>query len=72
MTYEQVIKHYLTQGRIAAAAGIRQSAVSNWLRRGRGVPYLCQLRLEADSGGALKASKEALRPRKGKLRVSHE
>lgn len=72
MTYEQVIKYYLTQRRIADAASVRQSAVSNWVRRGRGIPHLAQLRLEKDSGGALKATRDALSPRKGKLRVSHE
>lgn len=70
MTYEQVIAYYLTQGKAAEAAGVRQSAVANWLRRGR-IPYLSQLRLEAHSGGALKAVRDALTPRKGKLRLSH-
>jgi transcriptional regulator with XRE-family HTH domain len=72
VTYDQVINFYLTQRRVAEAAGVGQSAVSNWRTRGRGIPHLCQLRLEAESKGALKASKDALKPHKGKFRISHE
>ncbi len=56
MTYEQVMKYFVTQEAVAKAAGVQQPAISGWRRRGR-VPPLHQLRLEKATRGALKAEK---------------
>jgi hypothetical protein len=57
MTLEEAIKHYGTQVNLATALGVRTAAISNWRKRGGAIPSLQQVRLEARSGGALKADK---------------
>lgn len=59
MTYDQIIKHYTTQEAAARAAGVGQPAVAAWKKRGR-VSRLAQLRLQAHSGGKLRADKSIL------------
>lgn len=63
MTPDQVIKHFRTQAAAAAAIGVSQPAVSNWVTRGA-VPLISQLRLEAATGGKLKADRSALSVKK--------
>lgn len=64
MTPLQVVDHFLTQQAAADAlskAGwpVQQSAVANWIARGR-VPDLQQLRLEQITEGKLKADRKIL------------
>jgi ParB-like chromosome segregation protein Spo0J len=66
MTPEQVIKHFGTQELAAQALGFRQSAVSNWLARGK-VPPISQLKLEIITDGKLKADKRILAVPKRKV-----
>lgn len=63
MTPDQVIKHFRTQAAAAAAIGISQPSISNWVTRGA-VPPLSQLKLEAATGGKLKADRSALSVKK--------
>jgi ParB-like chromosome segregation protein Spo0J len=66
MTPEQVIKHFGTQQAVADALGFRQSAVANWLVRGK-VPPISQLKLEIITDGKLKADKKILAVPKRKV-----
>ena len=52
MLYDQVIQHFGTQVKLAAALGITQPTVSQW--RGT-VPARYQYQLEVITGGTLKA-----------------
>ena len=63
MTPQQVIDHFDSQVAAAAALGTGQPTISNWVKRGT-VPALQQLRLEALTGGALKADKKILSARR--------
>jgi len=56
MTPKQAIKHFRTQSALAAALGVSQPAVSNWLSRGA-IPAIKQLTLENITGGALQAGR---------------
>ena len=53
MTPAQVIEFYGTQTAAAEALGLRQSAVSQWVQRGR-VPMLRQFEIELLTKGELK------------------
>lgn len=59
MTYDDVIGHFRTQTRLAAALGITQATVSSW---GRVVPDRYQYQIEVITGGKLKASEHLRRP----------
>lgn len=63
MKPQDVIKHYGTQKAAATALGMGQSAVANWVARDA-VPDLSQLRIEAVTGGKLKADRAILKPKK--------
>lgn len=52
MTYEEVLEHFGTQVRIAAALGITQPTVSAW---GGAVPDAYQYQIEVITGGRLLA-----------------
>lgn len=54
MTYDDIIKHYVTQQAAADAIGTTQPAVANWKARGE-VPRQAQLEFERTTGGVLKA-----------------
>ena len=68
MKPQDVIKHYKTQKAAAAALGYGQSAVANWVARDQ-IPALSQLRIEALTGGKLKADKAILKPARKVSRV---
>lgn len=59
MTPKKVLNHYVTQAAAAEAAGVTQPAVARWVKAGR-VPELAQLKLQHQSGGALKADPKIL------------
>jgi hypothetical protein len=54
MTYEQVKRHFGSQGAIARALGIRQASVAGWKQAAR-VPHGRQYELQVLTGGVLKA-----------------
>lgn len=56
MTYKQVLKHYKTVKNLAAAIGITHQAVYGW--KGK-IPMNAQLKIEADTDGKLKATRQA-------------
>lgn len=60
MTPQQVVKHFGTQRKAAAALDLTQPTISNWVIRGR-VPAGAQLRVQAATRGKLKADREALK-----------
>ena len=55
-----LISHFGTQEKTAAALGVTQGTVSAWHSRGE-VPILRQMQAERITDGALKADPEALR-----------
>lgn len=55
MTYDQVIKHYGSEAKVAAALDIRAPSVYGW--RERGVPFLRQVQIQLQTAGKLKAGK---------------
>lgn len=57
MTYDEVIKRFGTQVRLAAVLGITQSTVSAW---GRVVPKLYQFQIEVLTHGELKADRSLI------------
>lgn len=57
VTPKQVLDHYGTQLAAGSAIGVGQSAVANWVKRGK-VPPLSQVKYEQVSGGKLKADKK--------------
>jgi len=61
MTYKQVIDHFGTQAKLAAALGITQPSVSVWKRR---VPAVHQYKLEIITDGALKVDAALRHPRR--------
>ncbi len=61
MTPDDLKKHYgNTQTAIAAALGVHQTTVLDWMRKGR-IPYARQLWIQEKSGGALQADPHAWR-----------
>ena len=58
MTYKQVVAHYRGLSKAAQALGIKRQNVYAWSRRRR-IPSRWQMRLEADTGGGLKADARA-------------
>ena len=54
MTYDDLIKHFGTQERIAAALGVEQPSVSLW--RKRGIPMLRQMQIQLTTAGLLVAT----------------
>ena len=54
MTYDDLIKHFRTQERIAASLGIQQPSVSLW--RKRGIPKLRQMQIQLVTAGRLVAN----------------
>lgn len=60
MKLEKVLKIYGTQVATAQALGLSQPTIANWRRRGA-IPPLQQLRIEAITGGKLKADAGILR-----------
>ena len=61
MKPQDAIKHFGTQKALADKLGLGQSAVANWVAREQ-IPALSQLRIEALTGGKLKANKQILKP----------
>lgn len=59
MTPKAAVKHYDTQVALAAALDLTQPCVANWVSRGK-IPVLQQLRIEAITGGALRADRRGL------------
>jgi len=59
MRIEKALSHFKTQALLANALGVSQPAVSAWRKRGS-IPELQQLRLEALTGGKLKADSSIL------------
>jgi len=60
MTYEEVLAHFGTQERIAAALGLKQPTISCW----KGiVPDHYQYQLEIITAGALRIDERLRRPR---------
>lgn len=68
MKPQDAIKHFKTQKALADALGFNQSAVANWVARNE-IPSLSQLRIEALTGGKLKADKAILKPARKVSRV---
>lgn len=58
MKKTEVLNHFKGVSKVAEALGISPGAVSQWPES---VPALRQLQLQAITGGALKASEEAMR-----------
>lgn len=56
MNFTDLISHFGTQERAAAALGINQSSVAGWKRNG--IPLPRQFQIEVISGAALKADRE--------------
>lgn len=54
MKIQQALKHFGTQVSLASSLNVTQPCVSGWVKRGK-IPHLQQLRLEALTGGKLKA-----------------
>lgn len=54
MTYQDLIAHFKTQTAAAKAAGVRQSSVALWKKRGA-IPILRQAQIQLLTGGQLKA-----------------
>ena len=54
MTYAQLIKHYTSATKTAAALKCTKQAVHRW--KYIGIPIAQQIAAEVDSGGAIKAS----------------
>ena len=60
MTFDDVIRHFKSQGNVARALHLSQPSIHSW--REKGVPHLRQLQLEALTRGKLKAAPEAKVP----------
>lgn len=60
MTPHDAIHHFKTQTRLAAALGMSQSSVAEWVSNGY-IPLPRQYQIELATDGALKADKPALR-----------
>jgi DNA-binding transcriptional regulator Cro len=60
VTPTQVVAHFGSQKATAAAIGLSQPSVCNWVRRGH-VPVISQIRLHAITAGALPLSDSAKR-----------
>jgi predicted transcriptional regulator len=60
MTFDQLLKHYGTQVKIADALGVSQPCVSNWAKRGR-IPALQQMKVHMLTGGTLKLDKALMK-----------
>jgi hypothetical protein len=56
MTYDQLIKHFGTQQKVAGALDIDQSAVSLWKKSG--IPFTRQFQIQIITGGVLQADKK--------------
>jgi DNA-binding transcriptional regulator YdaS (Cro superfamily) len=59
MDINKVIKHFGSQVALAKAISATQPAISNWKKRNK-IPALQQLRIEAATGGKVKADKKIL------------
>ena len=59
MTYDDVIKHFGTQTKLAAALGITQGTVSGWCRV---IPARYQYQIEIITGGELRADERLRYP----------
>lgn len=55
VTYDQLLKHYGTQRKAAAAIGVSKQAVSLWKRKG--IPLKFQFDWENASNGKLRAAR---------------
>lgn len=54
MTFDEAVRFFGSQNKLAGALGVDRAAVSVWKSRGEGgVPLLAQYRLARISGGAL-------------------
>ena len=51
MTFNDLIDHFKTQAKAAAALGIKQPSIALWKRRG--IPPLRQMQIQLLTGGAL-------------------
>ena len=60
MTFDQLLKHFGTQVKIAHALGVSQPCVSNWAKRGR-IPALQQMKAFMLTDGKLKLDKALLK-----------
>jgi len=62
MTLDEAVKHYGTMYKLFKACGFSVGTPCHWKRRGY-IPYPSQMRIEKQTGGALKADTDYITKR---------